>query len=125
MKPGSDTKAISELIRVLKPGGIAVIMTPDWKSQLNFFWDDYTHVKAFTRKSLQNALKINGFSNVSCEYFLQLPFVWKYPYLKFITKIISILPDTLKWTDKEESKPKKLIRFSKEGMLLAIGFKNG
>lgn len=112
-----------ESLRVLKPGGIAIILTPDWKSQMNFFWDDYTHVKAFTRKGLQNAMKINGFSGVECEYFLQIPFVWKYPFLKFITKIIKLLPDSLRWRDKEENQPRKLIKFSKEKMLLAKGVK--
>ena len=51
---------LKQSLRVLKPGGMAVMMTPDWKSQHDFFWDDYTHVKAFTRKSLQNAMIING-----------------------------------------------------------------
>jgi len=115
---------LKESLRVLKPGGIAIMLTPDWKSQINFFWDDYTHVKAFTRKSLQNAMKINGFSKVECSYFLQLPFIWKHPFLTFVTKMISLLPDSLKWKDKEESQPRKLIRFSKEKMLLAIGIKN-
>lgn len=114
---------LRESLRVLKPGGKAIMLTPDWKSQMSFFWDDYTHVKAFTRKSLQNAMKINGFSEIECEYFLQLPFVWKYPFLKFVTKIIRLAPDSLKWKDKEESQPRKLIRFSKEEMLLVKGVK--
>ena len=114
---------LKEALRVLKPNGIAVMLTPDWRSQRKFFWDDYTHVKAFTRKSLQNAMKINRFSEVECKYFLQLPFIWKYPFLKFVPKIISILPDLLKWKDREESQPRKLIRFSKEKMLLAVGVK--
>lgn len=114
---------LQENLRVLKPGGIAVHMTPDWRSQMNWFWDDYTHVKPFTRKSLQNAMKINGFSEVYCIRFLQLPFVWKYPYLKFVPKAISLLPDSLVWKDQQESQPRKLIRFSKDYMLLVVGVK--
>ena len=114
---------LRESLRVLNPGGVAVHLTPDWRSQRDYFWDDYTHVKAFTRKSLQNAMKINGFSKVCCTRFLQLPFVWKYPYLKFIPKLISLLPDALKWKDFEESQPRKFIRFSKEEMLLVVGAK--
>ncbi|MBN2421605.1 class I SAM-dependent methyltransferase [Candidatus Woesearchaeota archaeon] len=120
----SNTENIlKEALRVLKPGGIAVIMTPDWKSQFKNYWDDYTHVKAFTRKGLQNAMRINGFSEVSCEYFLQLPFIWEYPCLNFIPKIISLLPDYLKWKDRNETSQRKLIRFAKEKMLLATGHK--
>lgn len=114
---------LSESLRVLKPGGIVVFMTPDWKSQHEYFWDDYTHVKAFTRKSLQNALIINGFEKVNCEYFLQLPIVWKYPWLKPLIKTITLLPNSLKWKNKEESEFRSIIRFSKEGMLLVVGYK--
>ncbi|MGD0784529.1 MAG: class I SAM-dependent methyltransferase [Sedimentisphaerales bacterium] len=114
---------ISEILRVLKPGGRAVLMTPAWESQYKFFWDDYTHVKAFTKKSLQNALKINGYVNVNVSLFMQLPFIWRYPSLVFIPKIISLLPDALKWKDYEQSKVNKLIRFSKEMMLLAAAEK--
>lgn len=114
---------LRETLRVLRPSGIAVLLTPDWKSEVKFFGDEYTHVKPFTRKGLQNALKINGFSKVKSDYFLQLPFIWKYPYLKFIPRIISFLPDVLKYKDKEETQSRKLIRFSKEIMLIAVGVK--
>lgn len=114
---------LKENLRVLKPKGIAIHMTPDWKSQMNWFWDDYTHIKAFTRKSLQNAMIINGFSEVECRHFLQLPFIWKYPYLKFIPKIISLLPNSLIWKDQKESQARKWIRFSKDKMLLSVGIK--
>lgn len=114
---------ICEIRRVLKPGGRTVLITPAWESQYKFFWDDYTHVKAFTRKSLQNALKINGYVNVKVSLFMQLPFIWKHPYLLFIPQIISLLPDCLKWKDYEQSKPNKLIRFSKEMMLFAVAEK--
>ena len=114
---------LSESLRVLKPEGIAVFMTPDWKSQYKFFWNDYTHVKPFTRKSLQDAMIINGFKNVDCSYFLQLPIVWKHPWIKYVTMLIALLPDSLKWKDKEEKEFRRLIRFSKEKMLLSVGNK--
>ena len=40
---------VSESYRVLKPGGIAVFMTPDWGTQYKTFWDDYTHVILFNK----------------------------------------------------------------------------
>lgn len=116
---------VSESLRVLKPGGTFVSLTPDWASQQSIFWDDYTHVKPFTRKGLRDALIIHGFENADCEYFYQLPFTWKYSWLSIIPKIVSLLPDFLKWKDREQrnTKDRKLIRFSKEKMLLAYGTK--
>jgi len=34
-----------------------------------------------------------------------------------------LLPDSLKWKDYEQSNARKLVRFSKEKMLLAVGGK--
>ena len=112
-----------ESFRVLKEGGIAIILTPDWNSQYKYFWDDYTHKKAWSRKSLQNVMRIKGFNQVKCEHFLQLPIVWKYPWLKYVCRVISLLPDSLRWKDSKEEIFRKYIRFSKEKMLLAIGVK--
>lgn len=114
---------LSESLRVLKRGGVAVFMTPDWRSQRKHFWDDYTHVKAFTRKSLQNAMIINGFQDVDCSYFLQLPAIWKHPWLKCLTRCVALLPDSLKWRDSKERDFRAFIRFSKEKTLLAVGNK--
>lgn len=117
---------LNEAYRVLKPGGICVLLTPDWKSQQSIFWDDYTHVKPFTRKGLRDALRIKGFVDTDCEYFYQLPFVWKYPWLSFVPKLVAFLPDFLKWKDSDQrnTKDRKIIRFSKEKMLLSYGRKN-
>ena len=114
---------LNESFRVLKPGGIIVLMTPDWRSHVNYFWDDYTHVKPFTRKGLQNALKLKNFKEVECFRFFQLPFVWKYPFLEFVPRIIAFIPDTFRFRDADEMRSRVWIRFSKEQMLIAKGVK--
>jgi len=116
---------LKEMYRVLKPGGRIIIMTPDWKSQMKHFWDDYSHYHAYTSKSLKDILTIFGFRETYCIEFYQLPFIWYYPYLRFIPKIISFLPDSLKWKtrDMRNGEDRKLIRFSKEKMLLGVGYK--
>lgn len=114
---------IKETFRTLKPGGITVQLTPDWTTDYKHFWDDPTHVKPFTRKGLQNAFKLNNFVDVECEYFYQLPFLWKYPGLTFLTRIISVVPDSFKWKDKDERIQRVLIRHSKERMLLVYARK--
>ncbi len=121
----SPDHMLNEAQRLLQPNGIIVLMTPDWESQMSHFWDDYTHVKAWTQKSLMNCLKMFGFRNVGCEKIYQLPFTWAYPQLSFIPKIVSFCPQSWKWKDKTmtNGKDRKLIRFSKEKMLLAWGYK--
>jgi len=116
---------VKEMHRLLDVGGQVIIMTPDWNSQMSHFWDDYTHVHPYTPKSLKDLLIIHGFKDVHVELFYQIPFTWKYPLLKFIPKIISLLPQCLKWKTKEmrNGEDRKLIRFSKEKMILAWGTK--
>jgi len=114
---------ISEIKRVLKPGGRVILLTPDWNTTHEVFWDDYTHVKPWTRKSLQDALMIHGFTEVKSELFRQLPLVWKYPKLNYICDLISLLPHSFKWKDREEKEFRTWVRFSKEKMILATGTK--
>ncbi|MFC1989892.1 class I SAM-dependent methyltransferase [Chloroflexota bacterium] len=109
---------VRETYRVLKPGGITVQLTPDWATNHKMFWDDPTHVKPFTRKGLKQAFVLGDFIEVEYEGFYQLPFLWKYPSLTFVTRIIALLPDSLKWKDREERIQNILIRHSKERMLL-------
>ena len=115
--------AVKETYRVLKPGGVTVQLTPDWATDYKIFWDDPTHVKPFTRKGLQNAFMLENFVDVECEKFYQLPFVWKNPSLTFVVRVISLLPDRLKWKDKEERTQRVFLRHSKERMLMVIARK--
>lgn len=115
---------LAETKRVLKPGGLAILMTPDWKTQAHMFWDDYTHVKPWTRKGLQNALKIHGFERVECILFRQLPLLWRYPALEWLADVIALAPESWKWKDRDERSFREWIRFSKEKMLLARAVKS-
>ena len=114
---------IKEAKRVLKVNGTLIVLTPDWESQSKSFFDDYTHIKPFTKTGLKAAISQNGFKDVYCDYFLQLPFVWKYPLLSFIPKALSFLPYSWRFSDKEQKKSRVLIRFSQEKMLLAVATK--
>ncbi len=112
---------LNESKRMLKEGGKIIVMCPAWETQSKNFYDDYTHVRPFTTHGLEAALRACGFKEVEVSNFYQLPFVWKFPVLKLICYIISFLPDRFKWYNNKRSKPNKLIRFSKETMLLGIG----
>tara|TARA_B100000989_G_scaffold280855_1_gene244604 strand:- start:376 stop:1035 length:660 start_codon:yes stop_codon:yes gene_type:complete len=105
----------NECKRVLKKGGKLIIYTPDWETQYLHFYDDLTHVKPFTKRSLESCFKLFGFRNFEIEEFYQLPIIWKFPTLKYLAKVIAIFVPI-------RSKI-KIFRFSKELMLLGYAIK--
>ncbi len=113
----------------LKDGGMVLIMTPSW--EYNYwgpFYIDHTHTTPFTRVSLADAMTIAGFRDVKVVYFYQLPFLWKKPYLKLLVKMLAKLPLSYRPFNPDSKWPdgfNKLIRFSKEVMLLGVGIKIG
>lgn len=109
----------------LKSGGKAVVMTPSWAhTYWGPFYIDHTHVSPYTLFSLKSALEMEGFKNVKVIYFYQLPFLWRFPWLKIFIKLFAKLPLPYKpyhdvpWSI--SNRYNKLVRFSKEVMLLAI-----
>lgn len=83
---------LSETYRLLKSYGNVVFMVPDYLKQTKTFWDDPTHVKPFTQKSLVWAFENAGFKDVRCERFYQFPLVWRHPWLRLGCKILVLLP---------------------------------
>lgn len=121
------TNLMREALRVLKPGGIAVVMTPSWEhTYWGPFYVDHTHVTPFTIPSLNDALMLSGFKEIDVSFFYQLPFLWRYPILKPFVFFIKALPISYRpfrkaiWSEEIN----KLIRFSKEAMLLAVAQKD-
>lgn len=119
----SPHNLVSGAFRVLKPGGVAVIMTPSWAhTYWGPFYIDHTHVTPYTIPSLTDVLQIARFENVTTRYFYQIPVVWKHPSLIPMVRLFSVLPfsyrpyENANWPDSFN----KLIRFSKEVMLLAV-----
>jgi SAM-dependent methyltransferase len=68
---------LSEIYRVLKPGGKVIILTPDYQKQKNFFYDDYTHIKPFTLNSLKMAVQLNGFNVMIGKWFYYYRKIWE------------------------------------------------
>jgi 2-polyprenyl-3-methyl-5-hydroxy-6-metoxy-1,4-benzoquinol methylase len=57
---------VEHLRRVLAPGGLAVISTPNCPYVLDkHFWDDYTHIHPFTANSLRMIAYDAGFKDVT------------------------------------------------------------
>jgi ubiquinone/menaquinone biosynthesis C-methylase UbiE len=110
---------LNEISRVLKPGGIALVMTPNWQSQRVNFYDDPTHIRPYTRRTLDRVLRMAEFNDIRIADIYQLPFTWRMPVLKFIPWLVRKLPDSWKWRDRNQRTHRLLVRFSKETMLLA------
>lgn len=109
---------VQEMFRVLKPGGLAITLCPDWKFNYRNFFEDYTHRTAFMKNSLCDIQRIHGFENVRVEYFRQLPVLWgSFRWLIPAAELTRLLaPSYLKPYS-------KWVRFSKEIMLLSTAIK--
>ncbi len=53
---------LSEIFRCLKPGGLVYLSTPNFQLDWKNFYNDPTHVRPYTPKSLEQLLLLSGFS---------------------------------------------------------------
>ena len=108
-------KYFAEAYRILKPGGILLTLVPDWESNFRIFFDDFSHRTPFTIVSLNDIYKIHGFQGVDVKKFRQLPLLWKYPLLNYLSATISpFIHPRVK---------NKFLRWSRELMLVGFGRK--
>ncbi len=56
---------MSECFRVLRPGGVIYLSTPNFRYCYRSFYNDPTHVRPFTDVSLEQTVNLFGFENVS------------------------------------------------------------
>ena len=110
------SNCLSEASRVLKLKDNLIVITPDWKWTYKFFYEEYTHQTPFTLSSLNSALKMHQFEVQYCQTLIQLPIVWKFPFLKVIANLACMLYPITR-------KRNKFIKFSQERALLAIANK--
>jgi SAM-dependent methyltransferase len=107
-------KIVEEIYRVLKPGGTAITLCPDWEFNYRIYFEDYTHRTPFMQSSLRDIQIIHGFEDVIVQRFRQLPILWGSGAvllpLAEMTRIL--LPSALRSYS-------KWVRFSKEIMLLS------
>ena len=114
---------IRETIRVLKPGGKMIILTPDWHTQWKNFFEDFTHSRPYDVMALSDLLKIYGFNNMTVERFYQLPVVWKFPVIKLLSKILQLVTNVYggRWLTNKTGI--QYFRWSIELMILGYGEK--
>lgn len=111
-------KLVKEMYRVLKPGGIAITLCPDWEFNYRIYFEDFTHRSPFMQSSLRDIQLVHGFDHVRVERFRQLPILWGAGrWLLPAAELTRILfPRFLK-------RHSKWVRFSKEIMLLSSATK--
>ena len=108
-------KYLKEAYRVLKPGGLLLTLVPDWESNYKTYFDDFTHRTPFTKVALRDAYQMFGFKDVEVFKFRQLPILWRYPFLNYIS--IAVAPFVPVRTRT------KIFRWSRELMLVGAGRK--
>lgn len=76
---------INEIKRVLKKDGNFMLITPNFRYCYDIFYDDPTHVKPFTDKSISELLKIMNFQNINVKPWTPnfVNFIWKLPFSFF------------------------------------------
>ncbi len=119
----SPDNLMKETYRVLKPGGKVIILTPDWASQMYVFYEDFTHSRPYDLTSIQDLLKVYGFSDVHAELFYQLPILWKSPFLKIASRFLQIVLSTPNARKLTQITGIKFFRWSVELMILGYGKK--
>lgn len=81
---------MKETYRVLKKNGKIIILVPDWVSQMENYFEDYTQVHPYDTLAMEDILKIFNFKKIKSEKFYQLPILWKYPNLIYIARFLSL-----------------------------------
>lgn len=114
-------KIFEEAYRVLKPGGIIITLTPEWKYIYKSFYEDFTHRVPFTDISLKDIHLMNNFKEITVESFIQLPVLFENTITSKLFYIASVL--TRKFVPDSFRLKSKWVRFSKEIMLLSIARK--
>jgi len=106
---------VSESFRVLRPGGVLLILTPDWEANYRTFFDDFTHVRPMSRRSMNLLLSMLDASEVHVYRFRQLPSTWTNPLMRLFCKVISpFVPVNTR---------KPFFRWSRELMLVGVARK--
>ena len=81
---------LREVKRILKKKAFFVLITPDWKYNMDIFYDDPTHVRPYTKESLEFLLDSYGFKNVKVVPWLvcKPTWMWKVPFSFVIGRLL-------------------------------------
>ena len=93
LNPGELDGLFTHVDRVLKPGGTLLLIQPNIFYAYRQYWDDYTHVKAFSHVSLPDFLVSKQFTITAVEKrFLPLTLKSALPKSYWLTRTYLHLP---------------------------------
>lgn len=119
----SPENMMNETMRILRPGGKVIILTPEWNSQMHVFYEDITHCRPYNLTTMKELFEMFGFKTQTVEIFRQLPSVWQSKLPLFIARLLTLLYSTTtgRWLNRITGI--KFFRFAVELMVLGVGEK--
>ena len=117
------TLLMKEILRILKPGGIFISLTPEWASQMKTFYDDPTHVHPYQPKGLKDLLILSEFKDVHAEIFYYHELLWSSSFCRFFASVLRKLISNKTGRCLTDFTGIKLFRWSVERQILAYGHK--
>jgi SAM-dependent methyltransferase len=86
---------LAEVRRVLVPGGQAIISVPMAKPSV--VWDDYTHVRGFTRRAITALVRDGGFEILRMWRMGPVPLSSRLQLMRFVPMLLAIPVFDLLW----------------------------
>jgi len=117
------THFMKEILRILKPGGIFISLTPEWASQIKTFYDDPTHVHPYQPKGLKDLLILSEFKDADAEIFYYHELLWSSSFCRFVASILRKIISNKTGRTLTKSTGIKLFRWGVERQILGYGYK--
>jgi SAM-dependent methyltransferase len=93
LDPGQLDGLFAHIDRILRPRGTLILIQPNIFYAYRQYWDDYTHVKAFSHVSLADFVVSRGFAIAAVEKrFLPLTLKSRLPKSYWLTRLYLSLP---------------------------------
>lgn len=95
---GNPSNILREIFRVLKKKGVLIIVTPNFKYSYRSFYDDPTHLRPYTNKSIGSLMELFDFKPLKVVPMLvnKPLFFWKIPFSFYISSILPFKNHQLK-----------------------------